>query len=226
MPLDQNLSYDPVTRQMTATDPLNLNGFIEDLPEPRAPRQRVSRNGQPIKIDDAKLEEFIRAGRKDSWIAKYFGVTQAAVHHRKKKISAMVVREAADIAPQIIAREIRTVDQLCKINQTANALLDGLYENYDEEVEEYNPRTGLKEKAVRKRTRLTDPKVALSTMAEIRAQLKLQMEIFQMLTDTKAVKEFQETVLEILERVEPDLKDAVVKALQRKNALRAALDFK
>ena len=44
--------------------------------------------------------------------------------------------------------------------------------------------------------KLKDPReLALKAMAEIRGQLKLQLEIFQALYDMKAVQEFQQEVL-------------------------------
>ena len=170
------------------------------------------------KIDDRKLHEFIKAGRTQAWIARYFKCSGAAVSKRIDMMKHNIVKEAAGIAPQIIAREIRTADQLCKINVTANTLLDSLYTT--ETVTD--PLTG----AEKTQMALKDPMLALRTMAEIRAQLKFQLEIFQTLTDAKAVKEFQDTVLETINSVSPELREAVVKALQRKNALRSALEFK
>ena len=169
-------------------------------------------------IDDTKLHEMVRAGRTNAQIARHFGVSSAAVSQRISRLKHAIVREAAGVAPQIIAREIRTADQLCKINKTANDLLDTLYTT----VEVKDPLSG----ETRSQMALTDPNLALRTMAEIRAQLKFQLEIFQTLTDAKAVKEFQETVIEVINSVDPAAKAALIKALQQKNALRSALEFR
>ena len=168
-------------------------------------------------IDDEDLDKMLRRGKTQADIARHFGVSRAAVSQRVSDLKHRLVKEAAGVAPQIIAREIRTADQLCKINQTANALLDSLY-TMEEAVD---PISGKSEQ----RMALKDPNLALRTMGEIRAQLKFQLEIFQALTDVKAVKEFQDTVLETINSVAPEVRDAVVKALQRKNALRSALEF-
>jgi hypothetical protein len=71
-----------------------------------------------------------------------------------------------------------------------------------------------------------DPsELALKVMAEIRGQLKLQVEIFQALFDMKAVEEFQAEVLEIIENVSPEARDEIVRRLAEKNALRSSLDL-
>ena len=67
--------------------------------------------------------------------------------------------------------------------------------------------------------------LALKVMAEIRGQVKLQLEIFRALYDMRAVQEFQAEVLEIIENVSPESRNQIVRRLVEKNALRSSLDL-
>ena len=74
--------------------------------------------------------------------------------------------------------------------------------------------------------KLKDPReLALKAMAEIRGQLKLQLEIFQTLYDMKAVQEFQEEVLSSIGEAAPEVRNAIIGRLAKKRALRSTLKF-
>ena len=136
---------------------------------------------------------------------------------------------------KIAGCEINVVGQLQKINLAANELLDILlrWNQGDDEALQ------ILESQVRKvRTgkggnteeiteyRFRDPReLAFKAMQEIRGQLKLQLEIFQALYDMQAVQEFQAEVLEIIGNVSPEARDAIVRRLNEKNALRSNLDL-
>jgi hypothetical protein len=136
---------------------------------------------------------------------------------------------------KIAGCEINVVGQLQKINLAANELLDILlrWNRGDDEALQ------ILESQVRKvRTgkggnteeiteyRFRDPReLAFKAMQEIRGQLKLQLEIFQALYDMQAVQQFQAEVLEIIGNVSPEARDAIVRRLNEKNALRSNLDL-
>jgi len=136
---------------------------------------------------------------------------------------------------KIAGCEINVVGQLQKINLAANELLDILlrWNRGDDEALQ------ILESQVRKvRTgkggnteeiteyRFRDPReLAFKAMQEIRGQLKLQLEIFQALYDMQAVQQFQAEVLEIIGNVSPEARDAIVRQLNEKNALRSNLDL-
>ncbi|MGA2735698.1 MAG: hypothetical protein ABSG35_24280 [Syntrophobacteraceae bacterium] len=136
---------------------------------------------------------------------------------------------------KIAGCEINVVGQLQKINLAANELLDILlrWNQGDDEALQ------ILESQVRKvRTgkggnteeiteyRFRDPReLAFKAMQEIRGQLKLQLEIFQALYDMQAVQQFQAEVLEIIGNVSPEARDAIVRRLNEKNALRSNLDL-
>lgn len=201
--------YDPVSRLMTS------------VPVPNYDENPAYGNGGKGKIDEKKLFELIKEGRSQAYMSRYFGCSPAAITQKINKLQKAVITEVAPVAGHIVAREIRTIDQLCKINRTANALLDSL--EVEVETSELDPITG--ETQVKKTKTIDRPDIALKAMAEIRSQLKFQMEIFQALTDVRAVKEFQDTVLEVIGQVDPALRDKVVQALVGKNALRSALEY-
>lgn len=203
MPICDEQKYDPETRE-----------FMCDV---EVPRRRVR------KIDPVKFEELKRKGWTNAKIARYFNCSRASVSQHEAKLKHGMLVEAAGVAPQIIAREIRATDQMLKINQKANVLLDSL--EVEEAVEGDKPVMKIK-----------DPNLYLKTMGEIRQQLRLQMDIMGMLYDAKAVKEFQDTIISVLDTVEAEcpkcghkfnsgIKERAVVALRRKNAIRAAVAF-
>ena len=204
MPIGDESKYDPETRE-----------FITDEPKYKV--------GSVRKIDPVKYDELRRKGWAKHKIAKYFNCSRAAVSQHENRLKQGLLVEAAGVAPSIIAREIRATDQMLKINQKANVLLDSL----EVETENDEGRTVMK---------IADPNLYLKTMAEIRNQLRLQMDLLGMLYDAKAVKEFQDTIIETLDVVEATcpkcgkvfnagIKERAVSALKRKNAVRAAVAF-
>jgi hypothetical protein len=62
-------------------------------------------------------------------------------------------------------------------------------------------------------------------MAEIRGQLRLQLEIFQTLYDMKAVEEFQREVLSAIGEASPEVRNAIIGRLNQKRAIRSAIRF-
>ena len=62
-------------------------------------------------------------------------------------------------------------------------------------------------------------------MAEIRGQLRLQLEIFQSLYDMKAVEEFQREVIDVIGSVSSDVRNQIVNRLGQKRALRTVIKF-
>jgi hypothetical protein len=114
-----------------------------------------------------------------------------------------------------VDRNLDAVDQLKRINEHANDLLETLmrYHRGDEEAVRLLDSSNVK-----------DPReLALKAMGEIRNQLRLQLEIFKCLCDPKAVQEFQEKVLTAIGEASPDVKDKILFRLNEKQALRRAV---
>jgi len=152
--------------------------------------------GKP-KIDVVKLNRLLRSGKSVKQCAEHFGVSPSAVSQSKKNLNVSVVKNVAlENAHRVVDKNLNAVDQLNKINQQANTLLDEL---------EFKPELKLK------------------IMAEIRGQLKLQLEIFQSLYDMRMVQEFQAEVLSTIAEASTEVRDDIIRRLQEKRAFRSAV---
>ena len=151
------------------------------------------------KIDRVKLNQMLRDGKPQREIAQVFGVTESAISKAKKELNHCVVKNVAlENAHNIVSRELDTVGQLYKINEQANRLLDELEGK---------------------------PDLKLKIMAEIRGQLRLQLEIFQALYDMKAVQEFQTEVLQTIGEIDKNVRDKIIDKLNQRRAIRRSVKF-
>jgi uncharacterized protein YerC len=186
------------------------------------------------KIDKIKLSQMLKSGKSQRKIAQFFGVTEGAVSKAKKELNICVVKNLAlENAHRVVDKNINAIDQLQKINDHANWLLDLLmdWQKGDSEalqvletqVVAKKVRVGNKEEVIRA-FKFKDPReLALKAMAEIRGQLKLQLEIFQCLYDLKAVQEFQEEVLTAIGEASSDVRNKIIRKLNEKRAIRSAV---
>ncbi|MGO9370603.1 MAG: hypothetical protein ACLQBD_00710 [Syntrophobacteraceae bacterium] len=186
------------------------------------------------RIDDNQLLQLIRNGNTVSETARKVGVDKATVSRRLKALNVAINRNVTiRAAHKIVDREINALDQLQKINRDANELLDLLMrwnrgEDDALQVLESQVRKikvqGQEEEITE--FRFKDPReLALKAMQEIRGQLKLQLEIFQVLFDMQAVQQFQAEVLEVIGSVSKEARDEIIRRLTERNALRSALDL-
>ena len=151
------------------------------------------------KIDKVKLNQLLRSGKSQRECAQVFNVTESAISKAKKELSLNVVKNVAlENAHRVVSKNLDVIDQLCKINRQANCLLDDLEQK---------------------------PELKLKIMAEIRGQLKLQLDIFQCLYDLKSVQEFQEEVLQTIGEASPDVRTQIINRLNKKRAIRSAVKF-
>jgi predicted transcriptional regulator len=151
------------------------------------------------KIDKVKLSQMLRSGKAQREIAQVFGVTESAVSKAKKELNLNVVKNVVlENAHRVVDKNLNAIDQLYKINEAANMLLDELE---------------------------AKPDLKLRAMAEIRNQLRLQLDIFQSLYDMKAVQEFQDEVLTAIGDASPDVRDKIIRSLNEKRAIRSAVKF-
>jgi hypothetical protein len=178
----------------------------------------------------------LTAGKSVKECAKYFSVTPSAVSQAKKNLNVNVVKNVAlENAHRVVDKNLNTIDQLQKINDYANELLDLLmrWQRGDEEaLQILESQTRMvnvgsrKEPEFVKEYKFKDPReLALKAMQEIRGQLKLQLEIFQTLYDMKAVQEFQQEVLTTIGEVDPNVRNEIVNKLNQRRALRATIKF-
>ena len=188
------------------------------------------------KVSNLELEELVRQGNGVSEIARKLGVTKGTVSKRLKALRTAVTGNVTlHHAGEIVERKIDAIEQLQKINEYANELLDLLmrWNRGDEEalqilesqVATKQVRVGDQVEFVRE-YKFKDPReLALKAMQEIRGQMNLQLDIFKTLYDMAAVAEFQKEVLEAIGNASPDLRDQIVRNLQKARVVRSTLEF-
>ena len=188
------------------------------------------------KINDNKLLTLVDKGESQAKIAKLFGVSRQAVNKRLKELRGHTTKAViCKKVEKVIDRKIDTMEQLSKINEYANEILDLLmaWNRGDEtalqvlesQVTTKKVRVGDQEEFVRE-FKFKDPRdLALKAMSEIRNQLKLQLEIFQALFSLQAAQEFETTILEVIGEVDPDVRSEIIRRINRKRSVRAAVRF-
>ena len=184
-------------------------------------------------MNNTKLIRLIDAGTSQAEAARQLGVSRQAVSQRLIELRGRTTKVmAAKKIEQVVDQRLDAVDQLQKINENANEILDLLmrWQRGDDEAlqileSQKKVRLGKNEEEVLE-YKLKDPReLALKAMAEIRGQLKLQLEIFQTLYDMKAVQEFQTEVLTAIGEVAPEVRRAIIDKLNESRALRSAVKF-
>lgn len=196
--------------------------------------------GRPSKIDPEILERMLREeGKTQSACAKYFNVSFQAISQQRKKMGIEIPKRVArsiviERAPMVEAQRLNAIEQLQKINTHANWMLEHVMrwvKGDDVAIQALEAQTrsvnvGTKKKPVMvDRVKFKDPhEIALKSMAEIRNQLGLQLEIFKTLYDAEAVKEFQNELIALLGEVDSAVRDEFIRRLREKGAIRSILE--
>ena len=185
-------------------------------------------------ISNLELDQLVREGNGVSEIARKLGVSKGAVSKRLKALNVAITRDVTlHHAGEIVEKKLDAIEQLQKINEYANELLDLLmgWNRGDEAALQILESQVRKVKVRGSEEEITeykfkDPReLALKAMAEIRGQLALQLEIFKALYDMAAVAEFQKEVLTAIGEVAPDVRSSIIHNLQKARAIRSTLDF-
>jgi len=185
------------------------------------------------KINDTSLIRLVDEGCSQAETARRLGVSRQAVNKRIIELRGRTTKViAAKKIEQVVDRKLDAMAQLQKINENANEILDLLmrWQRGDDEAlqileSQKKVRVGKDEEQVIE-YKLKDPRdLALKAMAEIRGQLKLQLEIFQVLYDVEAVQEFQQEVLSAIGEASSETRNAIIDRLNQKRAIRSAVKF-
>ena len=151
------------------------------------------------KMNDTKLIRLIDSGSTQAEAARELGVSRQAVSKRLIELRGRTTKVmATKKIEQVVEQRLDAVDQLHKINVEANRLLNELEQT---------------------------PELKLKVMAEIRGQLRLQLDIFQTLYDMKAVQEFQQEVLSAIGEADKETRNAIIDRLNQKRVIRKSIRF-
>ncbi|MBN2325382.1 MAG: helix-turn-helix domain-containing protein [Spirochaetes bacterium] len=142
-----------------------------------------------------KIDELLLHAESLRDIASRYGTSTSTLQRHKKHISGHLLRAKGDTE---LEYSDSLLDQLKKINENANKLLDT---------------------AMNAASEGSNANIALLAMKEIRGQLGLQLEIFKIMYDMKAVREFQEGVVRILGELDPEARDEFVRRIKEKRGI-------
>lgn len=186
-----------------------------------APKIKGGTRPNGMKVDKKLMWAMLDAGKSVKEVATEFGVKTATIReHIKRRQKATTELVVASEATPVIERKLNAIDQLHRINEDANRLLNaamgGVRQlegvNFDE--------MGVQETVDAMRAIATGRDIALRAMGEIRGQLKLQLELFQAMYDVRAAEEFQQEVLNAIREVDPSVRDRIVDRLRQRRAVR------
>ncbi len=187
-------------------------------------------------LENNDLIRLHRHGMSQARIAQELGVAVSTVRRRLRKLG-IVGRSPQALSPEChLSLGLNAVEQLAKVNERANAVLDLLTfdpemrlrqiveEQVQETLEKYmsTQKSGSQKKPPPIRfdfRRVTeDLKVALKAMAEIREQLKFYLDACKTLYDVQAITDFQRTVLEAIGEVDPLVRRDIIQRLKEERS--------
>lgn len=162
------------------------------------------------KIDPDLLRAFIEAGHTQADAARHFQVSEPAIYQRLKKMKRLTSQVIAlEKAGALVDQRLSATDRLDRVQQIIDRELAWAVKKAEEaEVD---------------RSALAD--VILRLAGEVRQQLGLQLAISRALVDLRVVKEFQETVIDIIRQERPDTARRIVARLRERRALRPSADL-
>jgi len=185
------------------------------------------------KINDTKLVRLVDDGLTQAEAARKLGVSRQAVSKRLIELRGRTTKViAVKKIEQVVDQRLDAMAQIQKINGNANEILDLLmrWQRGDDEAlqtleSQKKVRVGKDEEEVVE-FKLKDPRaLALKAMAEIRGQLRLQLEIFQTAYDVQANQEFQREILAAIGEASPEVRNAIISRLNQNSIIRTAIRF-
>ena len=186
----------------------------------------------PAKIDPIKLKRMVRQGKSVTQIAEKFNVSPSAVSQRLKTLDLQIAKvQQLETAHACVVESLDCVNQLFKINEHANWLLDVLVdwckgEKYAVELLKKHHDLGFAGLKGVRGLQFEDPKIlVLKVMRHIQEQLRLQITIFNSVSNFEAVADFQRELIELIGEMDQNLKEKFVTRLREKRSIRAAVRF-
>jgi predicted DNA-binding protein YlxM (UPF0122 family) len=159
---------------------------------------------------DAALHAFLDAGYSQADAARHFGVSEAAIHQRMKRMRRLTSQVVAlEHAGTVVDEQLSATARLAQVQQVI-----------DEELR-WATQEARREGA--DRAALQD--VILKLAGEVRQQLGLQLTITRTLVDLRVVREFQQTVIDTIQEESPETARRIVARLKARRALRSTADL-
>jgi IS30 family transposase len=170
----------------------NLGDLDGKVKKKSKPETNFTPPGNLTEEEKERIKVLASEGKGVNEIARTLKRSAATVSRAFKKLH---ISKAVALfkAGKLVDQKLNAAQQLRKINDKANAILD-----------DTDPK---------------DPDTVLKAMAEIRNQLKLQLDIFQTLYNLEEVAKWQNEILDILGEVAPDARDRFYERLQQRRVL-------
>jgi hypothetical protein len=162
------------------------------------------------KIDPDALRRYLDAGHTQADAARYFGVSEPAIHQRLRKMRQLTSHVVAlEKAGAVVEEKLSATARLEKVQRVIDEELDAARQRAQQPGVD--------------RAALTD--IIIRLTAEVRQQLNLQLAITRTLVDLRVVKEFQESVVEVIRSESPGTAQRIVTRLKERRALRPSADL-
>jgi DNA-binding Lrp family transcriptional regulator len=189
------------------------------------------------RLSNEQLVEYASKGMTYRQIAKKDGTTPANISQRLKRLKKKAVIHIARDEKRgdaITKHNLDAGEQLTKISFHVNQLLD----QATSEEGEINRLVAIAGIELERDKEDSDPKITQDLLrdivtefhnnqdiifrasAEIREQIRLQLDIFKVWYSHQAIQEFQRIVLDAVGSVDPELRDRIIKELSRRQLVR------
>jgi hypothetical protein len=166
----------------------------------------------PKKIDLAKLDELIKAGKSPKEIAEFFQCSEVAIWKARKKLGLAI---ASTLTPEatnkIIESDLDLMARMRKLTQVVN-------EQLKEAEKDILNATGPEKRAIQE--------VLIKVASEGRKQVETILHIGQIWYTHRAYADFLEETSDYLDRISPGAKQRILEGLQERQALRSSLPLR
>jgi hypothetical protein len=184
--------------------------------------------GRKPKIDKRKLHNMLRQGRSQTDCAKHFGVSPSAINQAKKNLTLGIAKNVAlETGAVIVEESLDSISQLKKINGHTIKLVDliaGWVDGDPDAIKTLQRHHQLGGIGGKKGMSFRDPKeLLLKAVQEVRGQVKLSLDIYESLYNMRTIQSFQEEVLNVIAKQNPEVRDEIVKRLKQRNAVRSIM---
>ena len=165
------------------------------------------------RIDFPTLDKLLREGKNGVEIAKFFGVSGAAVSRARKQLKSTVIRTVAlERASDVVDGHLDILGQARKINRVINKQLDAAVQDVEAARDEGRDPRAFQDIIVR-------------LAAEVRRQCETYLQIAEAWRDFKEYEEFKNEIMDLLAVVPEEARLAFEQKIKERGLLRGTLSF-